>query len=626
MGRNTRPGGKRSPDRAPKPRSRKGSVLFGAALAIVTIMVYSPVTGNAFIDLDDDVYIWRNPMVMAGISWEGLRWAFTTFHESNWHPLTWISHMLDVEFFGVDPQGAHLVNLVLHILNSLLVFVILLRATNAFQLSALVSVLFAVHPMHVESVAWAAERKDVLSAFFGLLTILFHVRHVLEPAARKWYFLGIGSLAMGLLCKPMLVSIPLLLLLMDYWPLARLSGVEGSGVKPLKLVREKLPHAALVLASMVITIVAQKSGGAMQGLENIPFSSRLSNMVTAYASYIGSFFRPASMAIYYPHPIDGIAPWKVAGAIALLISVSAVTWLRVRRSPYLFVGWIWFLLTLVPVIGLVQVGGQSMADRYTYMPYIGLAIIVAWGADELRRAYRALGTPLVAMTCLWVVVLAYTAHEQVKRWKDSSTVFAHALSVTDDNIAIEFNFGVVLARQGRPDLAVPHFANAIRISPRFYDALFNMGLALASQGRIEQALDHYRRAASVRPESAEVPLNIGAAMAQNGRYDEALEHLEKALKLDPRNAAVHTNIGLILLRRSDYDSAMGHFREAVALDPNSADAQNNIGLGLLLKGSNREAEGHFAKALELDPDHRKARENLQRSKSMHPGRDTLAAP
>jgi tetratricopeptide (TPR) repeat protein len=586
-------------------------------LVVVTAAVYAQVRGHAFIDLDDDLYVTANPSVGAGLTTSSAAWALTTFHAANWHPLTWLSHMADVQMFGMQPAGAHMTSVLLHIVNTLLAFFVLRSMTGALGRSAMVAALFAVHPMHVESVAWVAERKDVLSTAFWFLTMLAYVRYARGGGA-TWAALTALFLALGLMAKPMLVTLPLVLLLLDRWPLGRWGGTppgrRGLASSAWPLVREKIPLFALCAASAVVTFIAQRAGGAVQEIQNVPLSYRLSNAVIACARYLLALFWPHGMAVYYPYPSLGYPLWQAALALAVLAGISTLVWRLGAKLPYLITGWLWYLVTLVPVIGLVQVGGQSMADRYTYIPYLGLFLMILWGAGDALESRRTPARLVAALAVAPLVLLGILAYRQAGLWRDSVTLFTHALSVTRDNAVIEYNLGVTLGREGRSDEAAVRFENAARIWPEFTQAQINLGVAQAAQGKLDEAALAYTRALAVRPDSAQAELNLGGVLAQQGRLDEALPHLERAAALDPADAKPHTNLGLIHLRRGRTREALDHLEQAARLDPRSPEAENNLGLALLVGGRAREAAPHFERAIALDPAYATARENLRRAR------------
>src|SRR5438093_287797 len=464
-------------------------IAIATALAIVTLAIYAQVVGHHFITLDDPTYIQENPMVNRGITGAGLAWAFTTFHATNWHPLTWISHMIDCQLFGMNAGRHLLVNALIHATNTLLVFWFLLRTTHARWPSALVAALFALHPLHVESVAWVSERKGALSTFFGLLSVIAYVGYAKAPSISRYAWVAI-TLALGLLAKPMLVTWPFVMLLLDYWPLGRLAGPmvkEHRRGAPHKeaatgiawLVWEKLPLFALVAASAIITFVAQSHGGAVRTFTDAPVGLRLSNALVSYAKYLLLTFWPNDLAVYYPFAWAGIPAWQIIGAALVVIGITAFCFSQRKLRPYLIVGWLWFLGTLVPVIGLVQVGGQIMADRYFYIPSIGLFIALVFGLADIAKSWRLAPWLSAGIAAGVLLILATLTNAQIQRWHDSFTLFEHTLAVTPPNLLVEYNLGLAMGGSRRYDEAVAHFEKALRIQPDHYDSMLNMSVARA---------------------------------------------------------------------------------------------------------------------------------------------------
>jgi len=421
-----------------------------------------------------------------------------------------------------------------------------------------------------------------------------------------------------LLAKPMLVTLPFVLLLLDYFPLRRVVGEKEESFadlikKSVPLAIEKLPFFALTIVSSIVTFIAQKTGGAVQELEVISLSARLGNTVVAYASYLVSMFFPYNLAVFYPYPTGGRPLWQIISALILILGISLAALWTAKTRPYLIFGWLWFLGTLVPVIGLVQVGRQSMADRYTYIPYFGLFVIVIWGASEIIKKFKIPEKAVAGTVALITAILGFLCWQQTSYWKNSDTLFSRTLAVTENNLAINYNYGIYLGKRSNPQRAVTHFAEAIRLDPNFYSALFNMGVSLAAQGKFGEAMNYYNRALEIRPDSAEVYLNVGSALAQQGKFDEAFMNLQKALELDPNNADAQTNIGLVLLQRQRVPEAMRYLRRAVEINPDNAEYHNNLGLGWLVQGSRAEAVKSFGYALQINPGFAKAQANLKRA-------------
>jgi tetratricopeptide (TPR) repeat protein len=594
-------------------------IAIAAGLAVATLLVYGQVINHQFISLDDDLYISNNPMVTRGLTVEGIKWAFTTFHASNWHPLTWLSHMLDTQLFGLDAGKHLLVNALIHVLNSLLLYAIVRRMTGKLWASAMVAALFALHPLHVESVAWAAERKDTLSIFFGLLAVLAYLGYV-EAVSWKRFAPVALMLGLGLLAKPMLVTLPFVLLLLDYWPLRRMQWSPAESIKTLPgtllpLLREKLLLFALVAVSMIVTYLAQSRGGAVRALADQPLSLRVGNALISYAKYFLLTFWPGGLGVYYPFSPANLPGWQILLAFLLLAAITILALRQAAKRPYLLVGWLWFLGTLVPVIGIVQVGGQAMADRYHYLPSIGLFIALVFAAAEWIERKAVPRAAVAAGAAILLLILGVRASTQVGLWRDSVSLFSHTLSVTSDNLVMEYNLGHVLGRQGRPDEAVRHFAEAIRINPNYYDAHFNMGVTLAAQGRFVEALNSFEEALRIRPNSARAHLEKALALARQARLADAMPSFYQALELAPNDADVRTNLSLALLQQGKIDEAIEQLNEALRLNPNSAEAHNNMGLALLAKGRAQQSIGHFSTALRLKPQMTAAQENLKRAQA-----------
>jgi tetratricopeptide (TPR) repeat protein len=562
-------------------RSDRVDLFVAAAVAVATLAVYGQVASHQFIGFDDQMYIQNNPMVTAGLTWKGIVWALTTFYDSNWHPLAWIAHMVDVQMFGLDAGKHLLVNTLIHAANSVLLFVFLKRVTGARWPSAVVAALFALHPLHVESVAWAIERKDTLSTFFGLITLLAYARYVLAPSPTRYALVALW-LGLGLMAKPMLVTWPFVLLLLDYWPFRRVQWQPPDGMKQfaqawLPLVREKLPLFGLVAASMVLTWMAQRNVGSAQMIVNAPVGLRIPNALVSYSQYIFLTFWPANLGIYYPFAPNGPPIWRVAVAVAMLAVITVVALRQAKKRPPLIIGWLWFVGTFLPVIGLVPIGiGQAMADRYYYVPSIGLFIMLVFSAAELAGMWRIGRTPIVALTAVTLVLLASVTTVQASRWRDTDTLFEHTLSVTTDNLTIEYNYGYDLMRRAQYDRAIPHFAQALGMEPRFFAALVYMGLSLEKQGKPRDAITFYDRAVAVDPNNADVRTNLGLLLAREGRFSEAAAQLNDVLRLTPNSAEAHSNLGGVLLMAGEPEKSIPYLTTALRLKPGLAAAADNL--------------------------------------------------
>ena len=549
-------------------------------LAVVTLAVHWQLTNHEFVVLDDNAYVGLNSHVQTGLTGEGIKWAFTTFEANFWHPLTWLSHMLDCQLFGLKAGMHHLTSLLFHVVNTVLLFLILRRMSGALWRSAFVAALFALHPLHVESVAWISERKDVISTFFWMLTIWAYARYTERPGVNR-YLLVLLFFTLGLLAKPMLVTLPFVLLMMDYWPLGRWQiGLTGKETRSMpresslfRLIYEKIPLLGVMAIFIVVAFLAQ--GDAIQPLDEFPLKARIANALVSYVTYIRKMFWPNELAVFYPYP-QTLPLWQVAGSGILLVLLSIVSIRMVRRRPYLTVGWFWYLGTLMPVIGLVQVGTHAMADRYTYIPLIGLFLIIAWGIPDLLRKWphRKIGFAILAG--LLLSVFAICAWFQARHWKDSVSLFTHAVDVTTDNWLARNNLGFSLVQQGRNNEAITHFSEALRIKPNYWEGHVNLGNTLALAGKFEEAIDHFYDALDLKPDDPEAHKNLGIVLAIKGHLDEAVIHLNEALRLTPEDPEVHFNLGVARYRQGEFITAIKHFREVLRMRPGDAQAQKNL--------------------------------------------------
>jgi len=557
----------------------------GLALVLLSLLVYLPAGQHAFLLYDDPEYITENRVVQAGLTSAGFRWAFTTGHASNWHPVTWLSHMLDCEMFGLDAGAHHWVNALFHAVNAGLLFFFLLRATQALWPSAGVAALFSLHPLHVESVAWAAERKDVLSACFALLTLWAYVRYAEAAAgsgagsrrAAPRYALALAWFALGLMAKPMLVTLPFVFLLLDYWPLQRLAASSDlrTSVLPiapraslslLRALAEKWPFFLLALGSCVITFIVQRAE-AVLALEPYPLWLRLENAVVAYASYLLKTVWPLDLAVFYPlrARIPGI---QMAVALGLLAVLSWLAWRNRRRRPHLIVGWLWFLGMLAPVIGLVQVGGQAMADRYTYLPLIGVFLAVAFEMGVWFSRRRVASGVIAVAGGLPLLGCLILTERQLGYWRNSQDLFTHAIAVTRDNAVAHINLGVAFEREGRRDAALREYEIGLSLNPRLAHAHNNVANLLDEAGRPDEALEHLREAVRLKPQAPLPHDNLGTLLVELGRYDEAMSQYAEAFRLNPDDPRPHYLMGKALLRQGRGADAITHFHEALRLDPN----------------------------------------------------------
>jgi len=591
--------------------------LAAAVLVVLTVAAFAGVRRNGFVLYDDRKYVTNNPHVRAGLTAGGVVWAFTTGRASNWHPLTWISHMTDETVFDGHPAGHHLVSLLLHAASVVVLFLWLQRATGALGRSAFVAALFGVHPLHVESVAWVAERKDALSTLFWFLAILSYVRWIetREPGRRAAV---VVLAAAGLLAKPMLVTLPLTLLLLDVWPLGRLplGSPRATVLRAWPLIVEKWPLIALSLASTVVTFLVQRAGGAVGSLERYPPGLRAANAVVAYVAYLRKMLWPSDLAVFYPYPAGGVPAARVLGGLAVLVAVTAIAFGARYRRPYLLVGWLWFLGTLVPVIGLVQVGIQSMADRYTYVPLVGIFIAAAWGLTEI--AERA-GAPAGGRSTRWlyvpalvlVLLLDTRTRAQVRTWRDSESLFRNAVAVTESNGESHLDLGIALVESGRVEEAIAEYREAIRLQPASARALGRLGVALGRLGQNDEARARFEDALRADPRLGEVRTQFAQFLLVVGALDEAAEQFEAAIRLQPGEPAPQAGLGTVRLRQGRTEDARASFERALALDPYSAEA--HLGLGRLAERRNDlpEALAQFREATRLDPSDTNARAALE---------------
>jgi Tfp pilus assembly protein PilF len=530
-------------------RNRGLVILVYAGLVLATAAAYQPVCNNGFVNYDDDKYVIHNANIKNGLTLQSLYWAFTNQEASNWHPLTWISHILDYQFFQMNPLGHHLTNVLLHIINTLLLFYILQKTTGALWPSAFTACLFAVHPLHVESVAWIAERKDVLSTLFGLLTIVAYIGYVKRPSITR-YVLTTVLFASGLMAKPMLVTLPFVLLLLDYWPLKR---PINSKLSTLNMFLEKVPLFILAAISSVITYTVQKSSGAVTGTNILPLSARISNAMVSYISYIGKMIYPSGLAVLYPYPQESLPIWKVIAAAVLLVTITSGITLGAHRQRYLLTGWLWYLGTLVPVIGIVQVGYQTMADRYTYLPSVGIFIIVAWSAAELLGKKRTGRIVLAISSALILAALVICTRMQIGYWRDSVTLFEHAIDVTKNNYRIHHALGLELILRGKVDEGISHYRRALEIMPENAEVHHILANALRRKGNINDAIEEYRLAVKYKSDNADALNDMGYTLLSQGNFDEAKAQFSEAIKIDPNHSYALTGLAQVFIKHPNPD-------------------------------------------------------------------------
>jgi protein O-mannosyl-transferase len=566
-------------------KSRITDLLVCLVLVAVTWTVFGQTLTHDFVNFDDHVYVYENPLVIRGFSTEGIIGAFTHTHARNWHPLTTLSHMLDCQLYGLNAGGHHLTNVILHTISVLLLFLVLRQMTGVLWQSAFVATLFAIHPLHVESVAWIAERKDVLSAVFFMLTLAAYARYAQAPSPARYLLVAL-LFAFGLMSKPMLVTLPFVLLLLDYWPLGRIGGQKSEvGNRLRRLITEKIPLFALSALSCIATLLAQKQGPL--AIDQLPFGWRLNNAFISYVTYVWQMFWPTRLAVFYPHPNDRLPPLEVTVAIALLGAISLVAIYLRRTKPYLVTGWFWYLGMLVPVIDLVQVGEQAHADRYTYLPQIGLYIMIAWTVGDLvlQSGWRVRRQFLAVAGTAIITLLGMCAFVQTSYWKNSEMLWNHALAVTGENDVAHNNLGFLFLRRSELDKAISELETALDIRSRNTQTHYslgaaliqnNLGNALARKYLSDEAIGHFQEAVRLRPDYADAYFNLGSVLFQQGRIGEAITQWQQALAIRPRDAEAHTNVATALRKQGKLREAISEYEQALNIVPDYSVALNNL--------------------------------------------------
>lgn len=586
-----------------------------AGLILITLTAFWGVMDLEFVNFDDHLYVQDNPHLQLGLSLDGLRWAFTSPEYYNWIPVTLVTYLVDYEVGGTGARTFHVTNLLVHTANVLLLYWVLRRLTRTQWPCAFAAALFAVHPLHVESVAWVAERKDVVSAFFWFLTMLAYLRWR-ERACPRRYILVCLAFAAGLMAKPMLVTLPCVLILLDYWPLQRLSAAGGTGRalprQGWQLLREKVPLFVLAAGFCVVTWLLQGHAGPTDAIADYPLRVRIANACLAYAAYIGKALWPARLAVFYPHPGDALPlpMMRVAGTVALVLGLTLAAISVRRRHPYMLVGWLWYIGALIPVIGLIQVGEQGMADRYTYIPLVGLSIALAWGLQALVARWRP-GRSLVAVAVA-VLLAAWIGltWRQVGYWQDSVTLWQHTLAVTSNNTRAHYNLGCALLDEERYADARAQFGHALRLNPRHAKATNNIGAVLMAEDRFGEAVNLFEAALEIQPDLPEAHVNLGHARLRQGKPEAAIGCLAQALRLDPENVDAHIEMAHALTKLGQTAEANQYFAKALRLRPGDADVHYRLGSILLNHGQPAEAVARLAEAARLDPNHVKARVDL----------------
>jgi Flp pilus assembly protein TadD len=605
-------------------RSCRPVWLLAGLLALITIAMFWPALSHGFINYDDPLYVTSNVHVKTGFTWHNIQWAFGHPVVGNWHPATVLSHMLDCQIYGLTPWGHHLTNILLHAANTALLFLLLFRLTGVVWRSWIVAALFGLHPLHVESVAWVAERKDVLSTFFGLLCLIAYGCYVQGKtkssssssslAAPKrseggsstspFYLLSLLFFTLGLMSKPMLVTIPFVMLLLDYWPLNRFNASTFQRFNALAVAKpsddastlqrfnastsplvEKIPFFTLAAAMCLLTYIVQRQTGMMNSLETVPLGARVGNALISYCRYLEKLFWPTHLAVFYPYPQP---PWPmdlVVLAATAMAAISAFVFFLRTHHPWLLTGWLWFCGTLVPVIGLVQVGGQAMADRYTYLPSIGIFILVVWGACELAKRWSYHAPALGGASCIALILCAGLTRQQLGYWQNDETLYCHALATTKNNYLARHNLGIALFKEGKIDDAINQYREALQLEPENSEARYNLGAALAAEGRTDDAIRNFQKAIQLNPGYAAAHANFGAALSSEGRLGEAISQFREAVRLQPDNAEVHYDLGTALGMTGRIDDAIAQFQEALRLQPDYPAAQNNLAHALQIKNT-----------------------------------------
>lgn len=551
---------------------RLATLLAVLLLAVATVLLYLPTLANDFINYDDPAYVTSNSYVQQGITRESVAWAFKTTTEANWHPLTWISHMVDVQLFGLNSLGHHLTSTLLHVINVVVLFLLLRNATGCIWRSSLVAGLFAIHPLNVESVAWVAERKSLLCTLFMLLAIWAYYRYARKPSLIRYSNIVLWF-ALALMAKPMALTLPVLFLLLDYWPLGRISNREtacSGNIRPLsRLIAEKVPLLVLSLGSALITMYAQARGGAVGNFYSLPLGLRVKNAIYSYLSYILKGIWPSHLAVFYPHPENSLAWWKVSVAALFLALVTGLVW-RYRERRYLVTGWLGYLVAMIPVIGIVQVGRQAMADRYAYIPFLGLFAIVVWLAADLSKEHRMVRQVLAGGVIIVLCSYIYISSVQLRYWRNSYTLFSHALDVTRDNGIAEDNLGQALYTQGQRELAMQHFAAAVRLIPQLSTAHYNLGTMMHLHGRYDEAMREYQLALDYASDPlvmAQTHNNLGALLLENRQPAAALAHFNAAITLNPREQNSFVGRGIVEYKSGNVDAAIADLTHASRLGP-----------------------------------------------------------
>ena len=602
----------------------KANLFIFLSLIFLTVTAYWEVRHNDFINLDDNLYVTENSNVQKGITLKGIFWAFTSIENGQWHPITWLSHMIDYQFFGLDAGGHHVTDLLLHITNTVLLFILLYRMTAAAWQSGFVAALFALHPLHVESVAWVSERKDVLYAFFWILALSAYL-HYVRNQNNRWRLLLLLCFIFAVMSKSMAVTLPFVLLLLDYWPLGRMKlretdhipilfaspslALKNRNISILKLLSEKLPLFSVSAVISLFTIFTNYRVGSLTSADKLSWVLRFQNAAVSYVRYILKMFWPDPLAVLYPFQVK-LPFWYVAWTTSILVTITVLVFLAKEKRPYLVVGWMWYLITLLPAVGLVQSGIQGLADRFTYIPMIGLFMMVVYGASDILKKWPYSKYVLSLPLSMVLFILILLTRSQVLLWRNSITLFEQTLSVTTGNYLIHNNLGVTLARQGKDPQALVQYQKALEINPRYADAHYNMGSLLARQGEDEEAAVQFMESLRIKPDKKEAHNDLGVILNKHGRIREAVFHFTEAIHIDPNYGEAHFNLGTFLFQHGKYGEAVSYFSEALRINPLNAGTHNSLAASLAATGKIEEAIIHYHQALKINKDYTDAHYNL----------------
>ncbi len=592
---------------AEKKKSDRIALTICFLLALMVGGVFGQTLRHEFVNYDDGRYVYNNPVISKGLTLEGARWAITHPHGGNWHPLTSLSHMLDCQLYGLNPAGHHGTNVLLHMATVILFFLVLRQMTGSLWRSAFVAAVFAIHPLRVESVAWISERKDVLSGFFFMLTLDAYLRYVRRPFSIGRYTAVAGFFTLGLMSKSMLVTLPFVLLLLDFWPLKRFQTLETKKTIG-RLVLEKIPLLLLSAVFCGITVWAQR--GAILPDQALAVPWRFGNALYSYATYIKQMILPVRLAPFYPHQGISLSLWGIGASVALLVGISWGVYAGRKKYPYLITGWCWYLGMLVPVIGIMQVGLQAHADRYTYLPQIGLLIMAVWLAADWCAALRHRRAALSAAAAVLLAVLVMAAHRQTQYWRDSFSLWTHTLACTDRNDLAHYNLGGVFDQRGEFDKAISHVEEGLRIRPDDARGYCNLGALFTKQGQFQKARSCLEKALKINPELADAHYNLGAVFDQRGQFDKAIPHFEKALEIDPDFAEAHSALGALFFKQGRFEKAVSHFEEALRIRPNDAGVSCKLAALFVRQNNFAAAVRQYGQALRINPDLVEAQNNL----------------